>query len=700
MSTQKTVAPCSGGCPVNTDVGGYLDAITRGEYTEAFRIIADRNPFPSVCAWVCPHPCEDRCRRGGVDHPLNIRALKRFAVERAGQPEDETVPDEFPAGHCADAELTATGSPDLPGGDVAVVGAGPAGLAAALDLSSRGFSVTVLDRLAGPGGHFYASLPLYRLPRRVVRQDVRRIEEKGVKIICGVEVGRNVTMDQLRSMYRAVIIATGLPQSRNLPVKGFDHPSVLLALPFLQGANLGRPLPVGRRVLVIGGGDVAMDVARTAVRQGAERVEVACLERGKEMPAHSWEVEEALEEGVMIADGWGPEEALIQDGVLTGLRVKKVISVFDSQGRFNPSFDEADRRTLEAGTIIVAVGQKADLGLLEGGAVSMVDRGNLRVDRETMATPEEGVFACGEVATGPGAAISAVASGQKAAGSVERYLTKGGLPGSTLKVSVIEPLPEEVARRVVNRARQPVPVVEAPERMHSFLPFEKGYDESRARQESARCMRCGLGAVVIEEKCAACLTCARLCPFGVPRVDGRAEISLQKCQGCGVCAAVCPAGAIEMAGPSCGGGLPGLNSEGEGPKAGGIDPEDGHPVVIYLCRYVVGGDLEPDFNRRTPDLSGARVRVLPSADSLETRRVLEDLERGARGVALVACGGADCLAGGYRCSCHEFAAAGRIAREIGVNPGRLRLLKAGSDQPLDGALSAFAKEARELDLRR
>ncbi|MCL6479011.1 MAG: FAD-dependent oxidoreductase [Peptococcaceae bacterium] len=679
MAGIKLMPPCSGGCPVNTDVNGYIDAITRGEYKEAFRIIADKNPFPSVCAWVCPHPCEEGCRRGSVDAPLSIRALKRFAVEQAAGPAAAAGDAEDPA--CPGREKNEQCR--LPGGDVAVVGAGPAGLAAALQLVNKGFSVTVLERQPRPGGHFYASLPLYRLPRGAVQQDIGRITGRGVNIVCGVDVGRDVSINQLCARYRAVIIATGLPLSRSLPLPGFDHPAVLLALPFLQGANLGRPLPVGRRVAVIGGGDVAMDVARTAVRQGAERVTAVCLERGGEMPAHVWEIEEAREEGVRIKDGWGPVEALTEGGRLTGLRVKKVLSVFDSEGRFNPSFDDSVWETLEADTIIVAVGQKADLDFLNGSAIPLDQRGNLQVDGETLATPVKGVFACGEVATGPGAAISAVASGQRAARSVETYLREGRVACLPEKVQVIDTLPGEVAGRVVKRERLPVPVMEARERRQNFLPFEKGYDEPLARQESARCLRCGLGAAVVAGKCAACLTCARLCPFGVPQVDKRAEISVQKCQGCGICAAACPAGAIEMVGPAC------------GPDNAGAAVE-GIQVVLYVCRCVVGKDFMPDFVWQSPEAAGVRVCVLPGIDALSRQKVLQDFERGARGVALVACGDGDCLAAGYRCRGSEFAAARELAGQIGIDPRRLLFRRSGESPSLMEDLLSFVYETKSL----
>lgn len=689
MSPEKPVPPCTAGCPVNTDVAGYLDAITAGAYKTAFRIISEKNPFPSVCAWVCPHPCEEGCRRGGVDYPLSIRALKRFAVEQAtglmmkaghegnpgpALPEDKNLP--------------------LPAGDVAVVGAGPAGLAAAQELVRRGLSVVVLDRQPQPGGHFFASIPLYRLPRLVVKQDVQRIEGLGVKIICGVEVGREFSVEELRRKYRAVILATGLPLSRNLNLPGFNHPSVLLALPFLQGVNQGCPVNIGSHVVVIGGGNVAMDVARTAVRLGAAEVEVVCLESGKEIPANRWEVEEALEEGVALREGWGPVEAMSEGGRLIGLRVKKVLSVFDGMGRFCPTFDHREMKTLDADTIILALGQRADLKFIEGSGIPLDERGNLQVEPETLATPVRGVFACGEVASGPGAAISAVASGQRAARAVELYLKEGSfiVPGKWS--AVIGPLPGETALRVVKRKRLQIPVVAARKRKRSLLTFEKGYDETLSRQESARCMRCGLGATVIAGKCSACLTCVRLCPFGVPEVDRRAVISPEKCQGCGICAGACPAGAIEMSPSQFGRYWTGGCSS----EAGGLEDKalEELPLIIYMCRYVVGKYLSPGSKLLKERPAVARLRVLPSADSLGRGRVLEDLEMGAPGIALVACGGGECLSGGYSCRGLGFAEALGYAGEIGLDTRRLLFMRADEGQSIESSLSIFIDTLKDL----
>lgn len=666
---KKFTSPCQEGCPVGTDVRGFLQAVTGEDYREAYRLIGEKNPFPSVCAWICPHPCEERCRRGDVDYALSIRALKRFAVE---QHLGDNWKMESPLESLYTNGNFAAGQ-DLPGGDVAIVGAGPAGLAAAQKLACLGYTVTVLERQPAPGGHFSASIPLYRLPREAVRRDIQRIINEKILLVCGINVGQNITVTGLLAKYRAVIIAAGLQLSRNLPLPNFDHPGVLLALPFLQGVNLGRPEPIGQRVLVIGGGNVAMDVARTAIRLGAGQVQVTCLEKRVEMPAHDWEIDEALEEGVVLFDGWGPEEVLVEEGRLVGLRLKKVLQVFDAAGRFSPSFNEGVKETLVADTIIVAVGQKADLTFLAGSGLEPGQGGSLPVDRETLSTTVKGVFACGEVATGPGAAINAVASGRQAALAVDAYLSgSNSFILSTTQGKLIEALPGETSQKVTKRNRQPVPVLTAKERRESFTPFELGYSENIARQESARCMRCGAGAVVIAGKCAACLTCARLCPFGVPEVNGRAVISEQKCQGCGICASACPAGAIEMMEPLCS-----VSPEGNELEKGTCVGEA--QIKLYICRYQVGKYFDPEIARHEPELSGIQPYVLPCVDSLNQQQVLQDLENGAPAVVLAACGEHGCLADGYTCRGTEFILLQKILEDIGMDPCRLQFYRAGEN---------------------
>jgi NADPH-dependent glutamate synthase beta subunit-like oxidoreductase/coenzyme F420-reducing hydrogenase delta subunit/Pyruvate/2-oxoacid:ferredoxin oxidoreductase delta subunit len=657
--------PCSASCPVHTDVPGYLAAIVRGDYKKAAGLIRANNVFASVCGWVCPHPCEEHCRRGQVDAPLSIRALKKFALEKAGK--EEVLP--------------APVLESLPY-RVAIVGAGPAGLTAAWDLARAGYSVTVFERQPEAGGHLYTSLPTYRLPRRVVREDVGRIIAAGVEIRTGVEVGKDVSLNDLIKEFNALILAAGLSKSRSLNLPGFDHPDVLLALPFLQGVNLGRPVKIRKRVIVIGGGDVAMDVARTALRLGAREVRVVCLETRDIMPAHPWEVREALEEGIELHPGWGPLEAVVENGLLKGLQVKGVLSVFDERGCFNPSFDERKTSFIPGEMIIQAIGQCADLSFLAGSPVA-VENGRLVVNRDTLETSVPGIFACGELACGPGAAIAAVASGHRAAAAVRAYL-EGTSPAVHNVVSIGD-LPARIRTRLPSFPREEVPVLPAEQRCSSFVVQELEFPRVQALREAERCLRCGLGAEVIKERCAACLTCQRVCPYGVPLVEGRASIPVEACQGCGICAAACPAGAIVIK------GLPekemalSWNEE--------VNPELDPPLAVFVCQraYFQGLDLEALYS--TPGLSRARVVALPTAGALDPLWLLKALEAGAWGVAVITCDEDSCRhKGGAARVKKQLERFRKLFEEIGYDPSRLQWHSLGASGDPLAWLSEFARD--------
>lgn len=592
------IPPCTNACPVNTDVRGYLAAIARGDYAEACRLISANNPFPSVCAWVCPHPCEDNCRRAAVDSALAIRGLKRFAVEAAGAPDVRAA-----------APVNKTGK------KVAVVGAGPGGLTAAYDLARQGHSVVIYERNNGPGGHFLTSLPVYRLPREMLKRDTDKILAAGVEVRSGVEVGKDITIDQLREQYDALVISVGLSSSKSLPLPGAGQPGVIMALPFLHKANVGERQDIGSSVLVIGGGDVAMDVARTAVRLGAAVVKTICLESRGEMPAHEAEIEEAIEEGVVLFNGYGPVEILVRDGVITGLKAQKVISVFDREGRFNPAFQPGEFLTIPCDTVIQAVGQAPDNSFLNKSGLAVDPRGGIVTDKNTLKTSLPGVFTCGEVVTGPGPAIAAVASGHRAAELVNSFLS--GTPAARPdEAEVIGPLPEKVIKLIPLQSRQDMPV-KAPEgRKNSFLPYELGFDEKSALSEAGRCLSCGLGAQVDPEKCAACLTCLRVCPYQVPVVDGLAGMPPEGCQACGVCAALCPADAISVENL-------GMSSVKDALEA--VSEKTGKVVFV-------GRDT---YHEKIHDLKNATAIILPTASALRLEWVLSAFENGAAEVAVV-----------------------------------------------------------------
>ncbi|MCX7806035.1 MAG: FAD-dependent oxidoreductase, partial [Planctomycetota bacterium] len=524
--------PCRAGCPVHADVRGYVELIARGRYRDALALIMEVLPFPSVCGRICHHPCEQACRRNGLDEPIAIRELKRFVAE---YPYPEPL--RFP-------------KPVQDRGKVAIVGAGPSGLTAAMELSRRGYRPAVFDCNGEPGGLLATAVPAYRLPREVLRKDTDAILSQGVEFRGGIAIGKDMSFEDLRRQgFKAIVLAVGLSKSRLLPVPGADAEGIHTAIPFLAAANAGRLSLAGRHVAVIGGGNVAIDVARSALRAGAASVRMVCVEDEKEQPAWPWEKKEAADEGVITLHRLGPGRILTDSGKVAGVEFRRVLSVFDPDGRFNPKYDDSVAVSVPADTVVFAVGQEADLSFLDGSGVEKDARGRLVFDRVAMRTSATDVFACGEVVTGPGSAVEAVASGRRAALAVDAFLRgdKGGIPREELPPKIGE-LPVEWRSKISRGSRARVPERPPAVRKKDFEPVDRCLSENVALAEARRCMSCGAGAIVLEDKCAACLTCLRVCPFGIPVVDGTAEIHSYLCQACGMCAAECPNNAIIMAG--------------------------------------------------------------------------------------------------------------------------------------------------------
>ena len=649
--------PCTSACPVNTDVRGYLAAIAGRDYAKAYNLIKEHNPFPSVCAWICQHPCEDACRRGQVDEPVDIRGLKRFVVEKF------------------EADGASPKAPVATGRKVAAVGSGPAGLTAAYDLARLGHKVTLYDRHKEPGGHFLASLPLFRLPRRVLRQDVGRIMAAGITFVPETEIGRDLSLAQLNQAYDAVIVSTGLWGSRG--VGGFSHPAVWSALPFLAQANIGACSDLGRTVAVIGGGNVALDVARAAVRLGAARVTVFSLESRAELPASAWEVAEALEEGVILCPGYGPATVLTEGERLTGLKVQEVKQVYDQTGRFAPVF-WADRfKTVPAETIILAIGQTPETDFLRGSSLALDPRGYLEPSQAELEAGRNGLFVAGEIATGPGPAIAAVASGHRAAEYVQRYL--GGAPRRALapEEQTIAPLPEETARRVTPKERWRTATAAPEQRARNFLPYRAGLDEAAAGWEARRCLSCGLGARVEQNKCAACLTCLRVCPYTAPEVGEAAQIAPEKCLACGVCAANCPAGAISLAAELL-------------PETGAI-PAAAGKITVFVCRGVSAVINLADL-AATPGLGEKLYLVeIPTAGALPLEWILTALEHEAAAAAIIGCPPEQCRHPADRAGCQAvYQRAQNLLKQIGLPAESLQYLEAPGDL---GAIRAWLTAA-------
>ena len=396
--------PCTQACRGTIQIATYLGLVREGKLAEAAAVILKNNPLPAVTGRVCPHWCEQECNRQEFDQPVSIRGIERHL--------GDYILDNAAAIVRPPAEET--------GKKVAVVGSGPAGLAAAYYLRMTGHQVTVFDKMPAAGGMLTYGIPAYRLPKDIVRRAVAALEKAGVQFKLQVEIGKDIPVENLKRDFDAVFLAAGLWKQRAIGLEG-EH-LTKSGLEFLINTNLGnRELP-GKKVLVIGGGNVAVDVSITARRLGAAEVTLACLECRTEMPAFPAEIEQALEEGVQVQPSWGPSRVLTDNGKATGMEMVCCTSVFDPEGRFCPSYDQAAKTTFEADVIIMAVGQAADLTFLGTEAPLKLERGLIAVDRQTQETSLPGVFAGGEVAAGPGSVIESMAAGRRAAEAINDYL--------------------------------------------------------------------------------------------------------------------------------------------------------------------------------------------------------------------------------------------------------------------------------------
>lgn len=540
LERSHQLPPCVGNCPANVDARGQAFYMADGKPAEAYELVRDRNTMPGVLGRICHHPCESACKRNYYDEPIAIRPLHRVAYEQYAEFREERVK---PLPITRDER-------------VAIIGSGPSGLTAAYDLMRNGYEVHVYEKDEKPGGALLSGVPAYRLPRDVLAQEIEDLQSMGMSLQTGVQIGTDVPIDHLIGEYEAVLIAAGLQVSRLLPLSNIDATGVVGALEFLRAGNAKQEVGVkGKRVLVVGGGNVAVDCARVALRCGAREVTLSSLESMDELPAHPWEIEEALDEGVVAMCSYGPHHVIAPEGKVTGMRLQSCLSVFDAQGRFSPQFGD-EFSDIECDVIVFAIGQAPDLTDLVGGSdLLLTDRGLLPVDGTLMTTHVKGVFACGEVVTGPGSAIASIASGHEAAESIHRFLIGRDLAeGRVYRPVPIYPRYQKATLDGVepSRRRAKMPMARGAERAKDFRPVELGLTHVEGLSEAARCLRCASGV------CVGCTFCARTCPdyaIRVERVDDpgarcvtRYDFDLSKCCFCGLCAEQCPTGALKHTG--------------------------------------------------------------------------------------------------------------------------------------------------------
>ena len=497
--TEEGTSPCKTACPAHIAVQGYIRLASQGKYREALELIKKENPFPAVCGRICPHGCESECTRGDIDQPIAIDEIKKFIADKELDGSIRFIPEK---------------RHDYSDKRIAVIGAGPGGLSCAYFLAVEGYSVTVFEKQEKLGGMMTLGIPSFRLEKNVVEAEIDVLRGLGVEFRTGVEVGKDVTLDQLRSQgYKAFYLAIGAQGGRALGIEGEDAQGVVPGVTFLRDVNLGKDVKLTGKTLVIGGGNVAIDVARTALRVGGENVTMFCLEGRKEMPALAEEIGETLHEGIAIENGWGPKRILTENGRVTGVEFRKCTRVFDENHRFGPQYDDNDTQVVEAENVLLAIGQSIVWGgLLEGTKVVLNRNATAQADSFTYQTAEPDIFVGGDAFTGPKFAINAIAAGKQGAISIHRYVQPG--QSLTLGRDRREYHAFDKSNIVVegfdNTPRQEIG--HNPQAARSFRDDRVTFTEEQMKKETQRCLGCG-AVQVNEYMCLGCGQCTTKCKF-------------------------------------------------------------------------------------------------------------------------------------------------------------------------------------------
>ena len=497
--TEEGTSPCKTACPAHIAVQGYIRLASQGKYREALELIKKENPFPAVCGRICPHGCESECTRGDIDQPIAIDEIKKFIADKELDGSIRFIPEK---------------RHDYSDKRIAVIGAGPGGLSCAYFLAVEGYSVTVFEKQEKLGGMMTLGIPSFRLEKNVVESEIDVLRGLGVEFRTGVEVGKDVTLEELRSQgYKAFYLAIGAQGGRALGIEGEDAQGVVPGVTFLRDVNLGKDVKLTGKTLVIGGGNVAIDVARTALRVGGENVTMFCLEGRKEMPALAEEIGETLHEGIAIENGWGPKRILTENGRVTGVEFRKCTRVFDENHRFGPQYDDNDTQVVEAENVLLAIGQSIVWGgLLEGTKVVLNRNATAQADSFTYQTAEPDIFVGGDAFTGPKFAINAIAAGKQGAISIHRYVQPG--QSLTLGRDRREYHAFDKSNIVVegfdNTPRQEIG--HNPQAARSFRDDRVTFTEEQMKKETQRCLGCG-AVQVNEYMCLGCGQCTTKCKF-------------------------------------------------------------------------------------------------------------------------------------------------------------------------------------------
>ena len=671
------VPPCQSACPLHMDIREYVGLVSQGKIMEALQVIRTGNPFPSICAYVCTHPCEDACRRSQVDKPIAIRALKRFAVEFGG---DRMIEAEAETRH---------------GEKVAIVGSGPAGLACAYYLRKLGYPVTVLEAHSELGGMLRVGIPQYRLPHEVVDTEVKRLTRMGVEIRTNTRV---VSLDLLFELgYKAIFITIGAHQSLRMGIEGEESPGVIDGATFLREVNLGLKPSLGRRVAVVGGGNVAIDAARTATRLGVKKASILYRRTRKEMPADLREVEQALEEGTEIVYLVAPTRIKRENRRLNVTCVRMELGEPDESGRQRPIPIKDSEFSEEFDTLIAAIGQAPQTP--SGFGVRLGRGSTIQVDPSTLTTNRAAVFAGGDAVTGPATVTEALAAGRLAAFRIDDYLQhRYPLPSKEDNEKLSGDLLPETIEMIKKIERVEPPSLALEIRAKDFGTVELVYGWDEAINEARRCLRCGVGVeVLFQDKCAACLACLRACPYHVPYLDasGTIRIPADQCQACGICVAECPAKALVLRKPF---------------DRRHVSDELGHiiksateiknkPLIVgFCCQYGLFGT---GTLARLWRGAKAGIWILPvlCVAKVETEHMLCAFETGAEGVFIAGCGQQCARENTTYWVQQRVEKVRKVLVSIGLEPERLQVFALGTtaEDPAD-ELDKFIEQIGALCL--
>lgn len=504
INSHKTgTSPCKTACPAHIAVQGYLKKASQGKYKEALALIKKQNPFPAVCGRICNRRCEDACTRGTIDQAVAIDAVKKFIAEQDLNAETRYIPP---------VVIPASIHMDHFEEKIAIIGGGPAGLSAAYYLAERGYRPTVFEKNEKPGGMLQYGIPSYKLEKNVIEAEIDIMREMGVEIKTGIEVGKDITLNELRAQgYKAFYIAIGCSAGRRPGVSGDEAEGTTTAIEYLHEANTGNTSFTGK-VVVVGGGNVAVDASRVSARSGAAEVTMFSLETEKEMPASAEEIREALEDGVAVKNGWGPKEVLTEDGKVTGIVFKRCLSVFNAQGKFAPSYDENDTVTVACDRVIFAIGQRTVWGeLLKDEKVEFKGPA-IVADQLTFQTGQLDIFVGGDVYTGPKFAIDAIAAGHYASESLHRYVHNAHMTIGRNKWEFNELDKDNIRVENYDNSSRQVEGTDPAVPAKSFRDAHLTLTEEQVKKETARCLGCG-ATIVDENKCIGCGICTTKCEF-------------------------------------------------------------------------------------------------------------------------------------------------------------------------------------------